>query len=257
MYIQPTTNISKEDSSKKEQRVQMNSKYYWYPPWNTGALRRSLPLLLAPDFSKLFSRADSNEGRLTTGLWTENCFFGTPGLTDDCLFLPFPGLERLQHGSPSFSCSATYCTSPTSTTSETRTVLLGAPSPTADEATVSPLNHRSRVPFTAFLCAKTFWWQDFKSIMTGPAPTPIAPQGSKWLLCRTASAAVTALFNIPIPVSEKKLLWVKEGWQTKSCTQATAPFTLSWSIATPSSDTVNAGCTSDGPLTMSAVNWKI
>ena len=48
---------------------------YWYPPWNTGALRRSRPILLVPDFSKLFSRADSNEGRLTDGLQTKNCFF--------------------------------------------------------------------------------------------------------------------------------------------------------------------------------------
>ena len=35
------------------------------------------------------------------------------------------------------------------------------------------------------------------------------------------------------------------------------PFTFSWSIATPSSDTVNTWCTSDGPFTISAVNWKI
>ena len=94
--------------------IQLNC--YWYPPWKTGALRRSRPLLLAPDFSKLFWRANSNEGRLADGLVTENCFFVTPGLTGARVFLLFPGLEadRLQQGRPSFSCSATYCTSPTS-----------------------------------------------------------------------------------------------------------------------------------------------
>ena len=150
--------------------IQLNC--YWYPPWNTGALRRSRPLLLAPDFAKLFSSADSTEGRLTDGRETENCFFETPGHIDDCLFLPFPGLDRLQQGKPSFSCSATYCTSPTSTTSEMRTVVRGALSPTADEATVSALNHRSRVSFTAFLWDKIFSRQDFKSAITGPASTP-------------------------------------------------------------------------------------
>ena len=52
--------------------IQLNC--YWYPPWKTGRLRPSRLLLLAPDLSKLFSRADSNEGRLADGLATENCF---------------------------------------------------------------------------------------------------------------------------------------------------------------------------------------
>ena len=59
----------------EEVHTNVQLKCYCYPPWNTGALRRSRPLLLAPDFSKLFSRADSNDGRLTDGLQTENCFF--------------------------------------------------------------------------------------------------------------------------------------------------------------------------------------
>ena len=136
---------------------------YWYPPWKTGALRRSRPLLLAPDFSNFFWRADSNEGRLSDGLETENCFFTTPGLTGARLFLLFSGLDvdQLQQERPSFSCSATYCTSLTSTTSEMRTVVRGALSPTADEATVSALNQRSRVSFTAFLCDMIFSRQDF------------------------------------------------------------------------------------------------
>ena len=50
-------------------------KCYWYPLWKTGALRQSRALLLAPDFSKLFSRATSNEGRPADGLSTANCFF--------------------------------------------------------------------------------------------------------------------------------------------------------------------------------------
>ena len=165
---------------------------YWYPLWKTGALRRSRPLILAPDFSKLFRRADSNEGRLTDGLATENCFFCKPGLTGARLFLLFPEFDanRLQQGRPSFSCSATYCTSPISTTSEMRTLVWGAVSPTADEATVSALNQRSRVSFIAYLCEITFSGQDFKSATTGPASTPIVPQGSNIAMFWTASAAV-------------------------------------------------------------------
>ena len=189
--------------------IQLNC--YWYPPWNTGALRRSRPLLLAPDFSKRFSRVDSNEGRLTDGLETENCFFETPGLIDACFFLLFPKLDRLRQGRPSFSCSATYCTSPTSTTSEMRTVVRGALLPTSNEATGSALNHRSRVSFTAFLWDKIFSRQDFRLAITGPVSTLIAPQGSNLLLFRTASAAVTTVFSKLIPVSEKKLLCVNKG----------------------------------------------
>ena len=117
--------------------------------------------------------------------------------------------------------------------------------------------HRSRVSFTAFLWDKIFSRQDFKSMITGPASTSIAPQGSNLAPFRTASAAVTAVFSMLIPVSEKKVLCVNEGRRTKSCTHATAPFTFSWSIATPSSDTVKTGCSSVGPFTTSAVNWKI
>ena len=232
---------------------------YWYPPWKVGAIRQSRPLLFAPDFSKLLRRADSNEGRLVDGLATENFFFATPGLIGACLFLLFPGLDagRLQQGRPSFSCSATYCTSPTSTTSEMRTVVRGAVSPTADEATVSALNQRSHVSFIAFLRDKIFSRHDFKSAITGPASTSIAPQGSNLALFWTASVAVTAVFNMLIPVSEKKLLCVNRGWRIKSCTRATAPFTFSWSIATPFSDIVKTGCNSEGPLTTNAVNWKI
>ena len=133
----------------------------------------------------------------------------------------------------------------------------GAPSLTADEATVSALNHRSRVSFIAFLWDRIFSRQGFKSVITGPASTSIAPQGLNLSLFRTASAAVTAVFSMLIPVSEKKLLCVNEGWRTKSCTHTTAPFNFSWSIATPSSDTVKTECSSEGPLTTSAVNWKI
>ena len=123
----------------------------------------------------------------------------------------FPGLDRLQQGRPSFSCSATNCTSPTSTTAVMQTVVRGALSPTADEATVSALNHRSRVSYTAFLWEIIFSRQDFKSMITGPASTSTAPQGSNLALFRTTSAAVTAVFSMLIPLSEKKLLCGNEG----------------------------------------------
>ena len=140
-------------------------------------------------------------------------FFATPGLTGARLFLLFPGLDadRLQEGRPSFSCSATYCTSPTSATSEIRTLVRGALSPTADEATASALNQRSRVSFIAFLRDTIFLRHDFKSAITGPASTPIAPQESNLAQFWTASAAVTAVFSMLIPVSEKKLLCVNKG----------------------------------------------
>ena len=187
--------------------IQLNG--YWYPPRKTGALRRSRPLLPAPNFSNLFSRAASNEGRLADGLSKENCFFfATSGLTGTHLFLLFPGLDadRLQQGRPSLSCFSTCCTSFTSTTSEMRTVVRGAASPQADDATVSALNKRSRKPLTAFLRDTFFSRYDFRSAITGPVSTPIASQGSNLELFRTASAAVIAVFSMLTPVAEKKFL---------------------------------------------------
>ena len=138
-----------------------------------------------------------------------------------------------------------------------RTVVRGAVSPTADEATVSAPNQRSRVSFTALLLDTFFSRHDFRSAITGLASKPSAPQGSNFELFRTASAAVTAVFSMLIPVSEKKLACVNRGWRTKSCTHATAHFTFSWSIATPFGDTVEMGCNSEGPFTTNAVNRKI
>ena len=234
-------------------------KCYWYPPWKTGALRRPRLLLLASNFSKPFWRADSNEGRLADGLATENWFFcNTRTHWRSPLFaLPVTWRRSTATRKTSFSCSSTYCTSPTLTTSEMRTVVRGTVSPTADEATVSALNQRSRVSFTAFRRDTVFSRHDIKSAVTGSTYTPIAPQGSNFELFRTASAAMTAMFSMPIPVSEKKFLCVNRGWCTKSCTHATTPFTCSWSIATPFSDTVKTGFNSDGPFTTNAVNWKI
>ena len=183
---------------------------YWYTPWKIGELRRSRLLLLTSNFSKLFSRAASIEGRLADGLSTENCFFARRGLTGTNLFLLFPGLDtdRLQQRRPSLlyiPSSSTYCTTPTSTTSEMWAVVRCAASPTADDATVSVSNQRSRLSLTAFLRDTIFSRHDFKSAIMGPVSTPIAPQGSNLELCRTASAAVTAVFSILIPVSEKKV----------------------------------------------------
>ena len=106
------------------------------------------------------------------------------------------------------------------------------------------------------------WWAngfgtELKSATTGPASTSKAPQGSNLALFRTASAAVTAVFSMLIPVSEKELLCVNKGWRIKSCTHATAPFTFSWSMAIPFSDTVKRGSSSEKPRTTNAVNWKI
>ena len=86
-----------------------------------------------------------------------------------------------------------------------RTVVRGAVSPTADEATVSALSQRSRASFTAFLRDTIFSQHDFKSANTGPASTPRAPQWSNFEPFLIASAAVTAVFSMLIAVSEKKL----------------------------------------------------
>ena len=59
-----------------------------------------------------------------------------------------------------------------------RTFVRGAVSPTADDVTVSALKQPSRVSFAAFLRDTIFSRHDFKSAITGPAYTPIAPQGS-------------------------------------------------------------------------------
>ena len=140
-------------------------------------------------------------------------FFATPGLTGARLFLLFPRLDadRQQQGRPSFSCSSTYCMSPISTTSEIRRVVRGAASPTADEATVSELSQRSFVSLNAFRRDSIFSQHNFKSAITGPASTPIVPLGSNLALFRTASATVTAVFSMLIPVSEKKFLCVNRG----------------------------------------------
>ena len=140
-------------------------------------------------------------------------FLATAGLTGARLFLLVMGLDadRLQQERLSFSCSATYCTFHTSTTSGMRTVVRGAVSPTADEATVSVVNQRSRVSLTAFLRDTIFSRLDFKVAITGPASTPIAPQGSNFELFLTASAAVTAVFSMLIAVSEKNFHCVKTG----------------------------------------------
>ena len=137
-------------------------------------------------------------------------------------------------------------------------VVQGAASPTADDATVNAPNHHPCVSLTVsvFLRSTTLSWGDLRPASTGPAPAPIGLQGSSSELCRTASAAPTAVFNMLIPVSEKKFHCVNRGWRTNSWIHVPAPFIFSWSRATPLIGTVKIGCNSDGPLTTSAVNWK-
>ena len=204
---------------------------YWYPLWKTGALRRSRPLLLATDFSKLFSRAASIEGRLADGLSTENLFFWATGLTGTRLPFFFPGLDtdQLQQWRLSLRWSSTYWTSPTSTASEMRIVVQGAASPTADDSTVSAPNHRYRVSLTGFLCHKTFFRHDVRSAITGPASTLITPQGPNSELCRTASAATTAVFNMLIPFNMNSFsAWIEDDTQNPSQMLLPQSLSLDW-----------------------------
>ena len=87
----------------------------------------------------------------------------------------------------------------------------GAASPTAGDAKVSAPNQRSRVTLTAFLRRTTFSRHDLGLAITEPASTPIGLQGSNLELCQIESTPATAVFKIPIPVSEKKYLWLKGG----------------------------------------------
>ena len=154
--------------------------------------------------------------------------FATPRLTGTRLFLLFLGVDadQLKQGRLNLSCYSTYCTPPTSMTSEMRTVVRGAVSPTADDATVSAPNQRCPVFLNAFLRDTIFSRHDFRSALTGPASTPIAPQGSNFKLFRTASAAVTAVFSMLIPVSEKVSLR-EERMKHKILHTCHCPFTFS------------------------------
>ena len=87
-----------------------------------------------------------------------------------------------------------------------RTVMRGAASATADDATVCAPNNHSCVILTAILRDTFFSRYDLRSAITGPASTLIAPQWSNSELCRTALAAATAVFSMLIPVSEKKFI---------------------------------------------------
>ena len=63
---------------------------------------------------------------------------------------------------------------------------------------------RSRVPLTAFLRGRYFSRHDLRSAITEPVSTLMAPQGSNSELCRTASTAATAVFNMLISFSQNK-----------------------------------------------------
>ena len=69
---------------------------------------------------------------------------------------------------------------------------------------------RSRVPLTAFLHDTIFSARPHICNYGNSLYTK-SPQGSKLALFRTTSAAVTVVFSMLIPVSEKKLLCVNRG----------------------------------------------
>ena len=207
-----------------------------------------------------FLRLASNEGRLADGLSAKKLFFFCS--------------NRTQWHSPLLTLPGTWHR-PTATTETKFNMLLnildishlnnvrdadsskGCSLTTSDDATVSAPNHRSRASSTAFRLDPTSSRHDSRSAITGPASILTAPQRLISELCRTASAAVTAVFKMLIPVSEKKFLCVNRGWRIESYTHVTAPITCLWSIATPLRDTVKMGCTCEGQFTTNAVNRKI
>ena len=134
----------------------IQSNCFIYPPWKTGALRRSRPIYLGRHFSKFFLRVASNEGRLADSLSTQNCFFfATTGLTGTRFSLFFLGLDtdRLQQASQGLY-SSIYQTFPAPTKSEMRTVGRGAASPTGDVATIPVAKNAPMYPSLCSFAAR-------------------------------------------------------------------------------------------------------
>ena len=125
-------------------------------PWINWSLRRSRALHLAVDFSLLFLRAASNKGQLADGLANENCFWDITKLAGIPNFAPFQDWSWTNCNKGDQACDARQIwTSLTSTTSENRTVVRGAASPTTEDATLSAPNQRSRVSLTVSLRSRT------------------------------------------------------------------------------------------------------
>ena len=226
---------------------------------NTGALRQSRPLLLAPDFSKLFSRRVSNEGRLADGLSTENCFFCN---------------NTTHWHSPLFTLPGTWHGS--TATRETKLIML------LIILHISYLNDiRDRDSRAGCSLTNSWWCNSFRTKPTLPCIFDHLPSWYNFLsarlqickygaiiytnrspkvklrtvpnsICGSDSSVQHADPSLGVKVSLREQRMMQKILHTCNC-----PFTFSRLIATPLRDTVKMGCNSEGRFTTNAVNWKI
>ena len=145
----------------------------------------------------------------------------------------------------------------TSTICEIWTPPRAVPSPIKDDATLSTSNQRSRDSFEILRRTTTLYRHAFKSEMTDPKQNPIDPNRSKADPSQMVRAGETVFFSFEISDSEKKLSCLIKGPRTKCWTQARAPATPLWAIGTPLRQTETFSGKFTGPLTTSAVRWKI
>ena len=116
---------------------------------------------------------------------------------------------------------------------EIRTPLRPGVVPADGEQALRATKQRSLVSREALRRRTVFSWQDCKSDTNcWLDPSPNTDKGFYYSLIMTLSAAAIASCNIATPLSEKKLLWVKEASRVVSCTQMMTPSTASRLMAT-------------------------
>ena len=149
--------------------------------------------------------------------------------------------------------TGTYSTRPSSTTSDILTLGLDAVSLLG----VPPCYQRSLVSLAERRPNTTRSQQAHRSEMTRIADADATTlHGAYTGLEVMLSAIATDSDNMLKPVSEKKLLCVKCGIRTKSCTQSRKARTSSLLMATRSRLMVKASHDAEDPRITSVVNWN-
>ena len=151
-------------------------------PWKNGALRQSRPLILAPEFSKLFSRAASNNGILADELSKEKCSFlpqqDSLALASSYFFLDSTQMD-CNKGDQIFD-DLQYIEHLLTQKHQKRRQSCWAPpyeQLMMQQFLHQTIAHRSCVSLTVFLRSTTFSRHDQRSAITGPTSTPIALYG--------------------------------------------------------------------------------
>ena len=250
---------------KRQSQMFRWSRYcvYGKPIWNTGAARRSRQFRryfprevhAAKADAKLGSSTKDRLGGLARGLDTSNLRGNFTGLRVIFLFPLLEGERTLlglgepRAGGP----TGTYSTRPSSTTSDILTPGLDAVSFRG----VPLWYQRSLVSLVAQRCNTTRSQQAHRSDMTWLADADATKlHGAYTGLDVMLSAIATESDNMLKPVSEKKLLCMKCGLRTKSCTQSRTPRNSSFLMATRSKLMVNSSHCAEDPRITSVVNWN-